>query len=189
MSLDPHPWAQELGSLYDHAWHRLLRGVHDRHASARHPTLATVSPDGMPKARTVVLRAADKSLARLEIHTNLHSSKIADLRARPVAALHVWDDGSRLQIRVEAEVEIASGTAVADTWARVPDRSRTAYSSSHTPGHPIPSALAYDNAPDLAVFAVLHLNIRTLDLLHLGADHRRARFTRESGWAGQWLVP
>ena len=189
MSPDPHPWAKELGSLYDHAWQRLQRGVHDRHAPARHPTLATVSPDGLPKARTVVLRAADKLQARLEIHTNLHSSKIADLMARPVAALHVWDNGSRLQIRAEAEVEIASGAAVADTWARVPDRSRTAYSSSHKPGHPIASALAYDNEPDPSVFAVLHLNIRSLELLHLGPDHRRAHFTRESGWAGQWLVP
>ncbi len=189
MSLDLHSWSNELGTLYDHAWQRLVRGVHDRHAPARHPTLATVSPDGLPKARTVVLRAADKSLGRLEIHTNLHSSKIADLMARPLAALHVWDNGSRLQIRVEADVEIASGADVAHTWARVPDRSRTAYSSSHTPGHPIPSALAYDNAPDPSVFAVLHLNIRSLDLLHLGSDHRRAQFTRENGWAGQWLVP
>lgn len=189
MSPDPHPWAQQLGSLYDHAWQRLVRGVHDRHAPARHPTLATVSPEGLPKARTVVLRAADKSQGRLEIHTNLHSSKVADLMARPVAALHVWDNDSRLQIRVEAEVEIASGAAVADTWAKVPDRSRTAYSSSHTPGQPIPSALDYDNDPDQSVFAVLHLNIRALDLLHLGADHRRAQFSRERDWTGQWLVP
>ncbi len=189
MNLDPHPWAQKLDTLYDHAWQRLVRGVHDRHAPARHPTLATVSPEGLPKARTVVLRAADRSQGRLEIHTNLHSSKIADLMARPVAALHVWDHGSRLQIRVEADVEIASGAAVADTWARVPDRSRTAYSSSHTPGHPIPSALAYDNEPDQSVFAVLQLNMRALDLLHLGTDHRRAQFTRERDWAGQWLVP
>jgi len=119
--------------------------VHERDAPARHPTLATVSPDGLPKARTVVLRAADKSVGRLEIHTNLHSSTVADLMAMPVAALHVWDEGSRLQIRVAAEVEIASGAAVAQIWARVPERSRTAYGSSHIPRHPIPSALAYDN--------------------------------------------
>ena len=189
MSLDPHPWARDLASLYDHAWQRLVCGVHDRHAPARHPTLATVSPDGLPKARTVVLRAADKSLGRLEIHTNLHSSKVADLMAMPVAALHVWDERSRLQIRVAAEVEIASGAAVAHIWARVSERSRTAYGSSHIPGHPIPSALAYDNEPDPSVFGVLHLSIRSLELLHLGPDHRRAQFSRESGWAGQWLVP
>jgi pyridoxamine 5'-phosphate oxidase len=189
MSPDPHPWAQQLDTLRDQAWQRLVRGVHDRHAPARHPTLATVSPEGLPNARTVVLRAADKLQGRLEIHTNLHSSKIVDLMAKPVAALHVWDNGSRLQIRVEADVEIAYGADVAATWARVPAQSRTAYSSSHRPGHPIPDALAYDNQPDPAVFAVLHLNVRALDLLHLGLHHRRARFQREDQWAGQWLAP
>ena len=113
MTADPHSWARELVTLHDHAWQRLLRGVHDRHAPARHPTLATVTPDGLPAARTVVLRAADQSAGRLELHTNLHSAKIADLRATPVAALHVWDNGSRLQIRLEADVAIATGPEVA----------------------------------------------------------------------------
>jgi pyridoxine/pyridoxamine 5'-phosphate oxidase len=189
MTLDPHPWAQQLGTLYDHGWQRLIRGVHDRHAPARHPTLATVSPDGWPKARTVVLRAADKLQSRLELHTNLYSSKITDLMATPVAALLVWDSDARLQIRVEAEVEIACGPDVAASWAKVPVRSRTAYSSSQRPGHPIPDALAYDHQPDPAVFAVLQLHIRALDLLHLGTHHRRAEFKRENHWAGQWLAP
>lgn len=189
MTLDPHPWARELVTLHDHAWQRLVRGVHDRHAPARHPTLATVSPDGLPTARTVVLRAADPSTGRLELHTNLHSAKIADLMATPVAALHVWDHGSRLQIRLEADVAIATGPEVAAAWARVPEHSRSAYSSSQRPGHPIPGALDYDQQADPAVFAVLSLSIRSMELLHLGADHRRAQFTRASHWAGQWLVP
>ena len=56
MIANPHPWSEQLDTLHTHAWHRLIRGVHDRHAPARHPTLATVSPDGMPQARTAVLR-------------------------------------------------------------------------------------------------------------------------------------
>jgi pyridoxamine 5'-phosphate oxidase len=189
MTLDPHPWASELVTLHAHAWQRLVRGVHDRHAPARHPTLATVSSDGLPATRTVVLRAADPSTGRLELHTNLYSAKIADLMATPVAALHVWDHGSRLQIRLEADVAIATGPEVAAAWARVPEHSRSAYSSSQRPGHPIPGALDYDQQADPAVFAVLSLTIRSMELLHLGADHRRAQFTRASDWAGQWLVP
>jgi hypothetical protein len=34
---DPHPWASALDTLFAHAWHRLVRGVHDRHAPARQP--------------------------------------------------------------------------------------------------------------------------------------------------------
>lgn len=46
-----------------------MRGVDDRHAPARHPTLATVNSEGKPQARTVVLRAADQRSATLDIHT------------------------------------------------------------------------------------------------------------------------
>ncbi|MFP3387127.1 pyridoxamine 5'-phosphate oxidase family protein, partial [Tritonibacter sp. SIMBA_163] len=54
----------------------MIRGVHDRHAPARHPTLATVSPAGMPQARTVVLRGADKQAATLTLYTDVHSDKV-----------------------------------------------------------------------------------------------------------------
>lgn len=189
MNADPHPWARELGTLYDHAWHRLIRGVQDRHAPARHPTLATVSSEGLPQARTVVLRKADRTSGRLEIHTNLFSPKVAELRATPVAALHVWDSGSRLQIRVQADAVIASGDDVAETWSRVPERSRTAYSRSSVPGSLIPEATACEPAPDAAAFAVVHLHIRLMDLLHLGPQHRRAQFVRDGGWVGHWVAP
>jgi hypothetical protein len=189
MNADPHPWARELGTLYDHAWHRLIRGVHDRHSPARHPTLATVSSEGLPQARTVVLRKADRTNGRLEIHTNLFSPKVAELKATPVAALHVWDSGSRLQIRVQADAVIALGDDVAETWSRVPERSRTAYSRSSVPGSLIPEATAYEPTPDAAAFAVVHLDIRLMDLLHLGPQHRRAQFVRDGGWVGHWVTP
>ena len=189
MTLDPHPWAHALDTLHDHAWQRLIRGVHDRHAPARHPTLATVSPDGWPQARTVVLRAADRAHRTLEIHTHLQSPKILDLQAVPRAALHVWDSGSRLQIRIQADVVISQGVEVETRWAKVPEQSREAYSRSERPGQPIPSALAYQPQPDLSAFAVLHLHIRAMDLLHLGKRHQRALFSPNNGWAGQWLAP
>ncbi len=189
MSVDLYAWAEELDSLHAHAWQRLVRGVHDRHAPARHPTLATVSPEGWPQARTVVLRAADRVNRTLQIHTNLYSPKIAHLTATPIAALHVWDSRQRLQIRLHADVEIGHGAAVASTWSAVPERSRVAYSRSQSPGQLMHTALAYEAQPDQAAFAVLRLHVRMMDLLHLGPNHRRAQFSRDLGWAGRWLAP
>jgi pyridoxine/pyridoxamine 5'-phosphate oxidase len=137
----------------------------------------------------VVLRAADRLNGRLEIHTNSYSAKIADLTATPVAALHIWDTRSSLQIRLQADVTIAQGAQVASAWSAVPERSRMAYSCNQLPGQPIATALAYEPQPDPAAFAVLHLDIRVMDLLHLGPDHRRAQFSRDLDWAGQWLAP
>ena len=42
MTTDPHAWAANLDTLYAQVWARLVRGVGDRHAPARHPTFATV---------------------------------------------------------------------------------------------------------------------------------------------------
>ena len=189
MKPDPHPWATDLSQLYTEVWLRLSRGVHDRHAPARHPTLATVTPDGRPQARTVVLRAADKLAGTLDIHTDLRSAKVRDLRATPFAALHVWDASAHLQMRLEVLVTILTGQDVAATWAGVPEASRLSYGSSPAPGQPIEQGLAYTKAPDPASFAVLRLSVQTVDALHLGPDHRRARFDRVDDWAGAWLAP
>jgi pyridoxamine 5'-phosphate oxidase len=189
MKADPHPWACDLSQLYAEVWLRLSRGVHDRHAPARHPTLATVTPDGRPQARTVVLRAADKLAGTLDIHTDLRSAKVGDLRATPFAALHVWDASAHLQMRLEARVTILTGQDVAAIWADVPAASRLSYGSIPAPGQPIAQALDYTKAADAESFVVLRLCVLTIDALHLGPNHRRARFDRNDNWAGEWLAP
>lgn len=189
MSRDPHPWAVSLASLNEQVWTGLVRGAHDRRAPARHPTLATVTCDGLPSVRTVVLRSVDRPTACLDIHTDLLSAKVAELRARPHAALHVWDQSAHLQVRLDADVAILSGAEAAGTWARVPEESRTSYGSIPEPGQPIESALAHTKNSDPDAFAVLRLQVLKIDALHLGREHRRARFDRSNGWQGQWLVP
>lgn len=189
MTFDPHPWAQTLPGLYDQAWTLLARGVRDRRSAARHVVLATVTPQGRPQARTVVLRAADRDAGTLDIHTDLLSAKVADLRATPWAAVHVWDSSAHLQLRLEAEVSILTGAQTVPVWQKVPEPARLSYGSTPPPGHPVPEALAYRKAPDPSVFAILRLTVHKMDLVHLGPDHRRAEFERHDGWAGQWLAP
>ena len=92
-------------------------------------------------------------------------------------------------MRIDVAAEILSGDVVAATWARVPDMSRQGYGKRPAPGQPISDALAYTKHADIRSFAVLRLNVQAVDALHLGRDHRRARFERSEGWAGQWLVP
>ena len=189
MMTDPHPWAADLALLHAQVWIRLVRGVGDRHAPARHPTMATVAPDGLPELRTVVLRAADPAAGTLDIHTDLRSAKVAALRHAPNAALHVWDSATNLQTRIKATVDILTGEAVAALWARVPQTSQAGYGTQPAPGTPIKDALDYLKAPDPSAFAVLRFTVLAIDALHLGPQHRRARFDRTNGWLGQWLAP
>ncbi|MBP5981750.1 MAG: pyridoxamine 5'-phosphate oxidase family protein [Halomonas sp.] len=189
MAFSPQPWTEELPQLYDYLWERLIQGVNDRHAPTRHPTLATVSESGMPQARTVVLRSADKQAATLAIYTDIHSDKINALHANPVAALHVWDTHEKLQTRIEASATILTGEAVREQWQRLPEHARSAYSSGPAPGEPIADSLAYTKTPDETAFAVLLFEIQAIEALHLGQHHRRAVFKRADSWVGQWLVP
>lgn len=182
-------WFETLDGLQTRLWQSLGRGVADRLHPARHPTLATISPDGWPEARTVVLRSADPEAAMLTAHTDLHSSKVAGLRASPRAALHIWIPKVRLQLRLTCLVSMRHGAEVADIWAKVPDLSRQSYGITPAPGTPINDALAYVKAPDPATFTVLDFSVVHIDIVHLGTVHRRARFLRDADWAGEWLVP
>lgn len=187
---DPNEiWAERLDTLLDTAWARLVRGVRDKRAPARHVTLATLGMGGWPQARTVVLRGADKAAARLEVHTDLRSTKAAELQADTRATLHVWDPRVHLQIRAEVRADLLSGSQVLERWGRVPEGSRMAYGSTPAPGQPIAEALNYSKNPTAQDFAVVIFLVQAFDLVHLGRDHRRARFERADGWAGAWLAP
>jgi pyridoxamine 5'-phosphate oxidase len=188
-STDPHPWAADLETLHAQVWARLVRGVGDRHAPARHPTFATVSPNGRPEARTVVLRAANEAAATLDIHTDLRSAKVTALRANPRAELHVWDGSAHLQTRAEVTVTILTGAEVALYWDKLPEVAKLNYGTTPAPGEPIIDALAYLKEPDQAIYAVLRCSIEALDVVHLGPHHRRARFDYKNNRKGQWLVP
>jgi len=182
-------WHTTLPGLHARAWDILTRGPADRHSPARHIALATTAPDGTPELRTVVLRAADRTTATLDIHTDLRSAKITALRHTPTAQTLAWDPRAHLQIRATGTATILTGPEAAALWARVPEASRPAYGATPPPSTPIPEALAYTHTDGASAFAVIRLTLPTLDLLNLGDSHRRARFDRADDWRGQWLSP
>ena len=50
----------DLNEFVDYAWSLLTRGVVDKKSVAKNPTFSTISEDGFPTMRTVVLRRADR---------------------------------------------------------------------------------------------------------------------------------
>lgn len=182
-------WFETLHGLHAQVWHQLNRGVTDRDAPARHPTLATVSPAGWPEARTVVLRRAVQDQALLEIYTDVQSDKVASLRDVPRAALHVWDPALNLQLRIQADVALTAGDKVTDRWDPLPEDARQNYGITPTPGTAMAGALDYVKSPEQSRFCVLSLHLTHFDVVHLGEWHRRAVFSRSNDWQGQWVAP
>lgn len=96
-AVDPDPFRQ------------FERWFNDAEAAAIHEanamTVATVSPEGQPSARTVLLKGMDEGFI---FYTNYESRKGHDLKQNPKAALlFFWKELQR-QIRIEGEVERVS---------------------------------------------------------------------------------
>ena len=66
-------------------------------------TLATISPDGFPSARIVLLKHFDA--AGFVFYTNYHSTKGQHLQQNPRAALVFWWAKLERQVRIEGKVE------------------------------------------------------------------------------------
>ena len=182
-------WFETLDGLQERVWARLAMAA----LQSDLVTFATVSPDGEPEARTVVLRDADPESGTLEIYTDLESAKVSSLRHQPRASVLLWDADLNLQIRAQSAVTVLTGDAVAERWDDVPDHSRFSYGMTPPPGNVITASDAYVKAPDQAVFAVLSCRVDTIDVVHLGTPHRRAGFRRDPSRGGDlvanWLAP
>lgn len=71
-------------------------------------TLATITADGMPNARVVLLKGVDA--AGFRFFTNYQSQKGDELAANPVATLVFYWDVLHRQVRVHGQVERLSAT-------------------------------------------------------------------------------
>lgn len=95
--------------------------------------LSTVSPDGGPDARTVLLTEFDDE--GLYFHTDSRSRKVADLAANPAVALtFLWPNFTR-QLIVRGLAAVASRTEQEDAFSR-----RSPYLKQ----------LAWQNSPEFA---------------------------------------
>lgn len=183
-------WYADLAATLDEVWQRLGRGVADAKSAARHPTLATIGPDEAPRLRTCVLRAASRTGAHLDVHSDVRAGKIDEIRARPRVSLHVWDARANLQLRLGGAAAILTGDAVADIWRAVPTKARSNYGGAPAPATPLDDPSDHDAEIDPGCFAVVRTTLDAIETLHLGQDrHRRAVFEAATGWRGRWLAP
>jgi hypothetical protein len=196
----------EPGEQLAHVWAR-LEGAVTRARDAFHtPVLGTVrAEDGHCGLRTVVLRRVEPSLRRLACHTDLRSSKVADLRCSPRASWLFYDRDARLQVRAGGAVTLHTDDGLADEqWRAARLSSRRCYLSEPGPGQvldgpevTLPGDLA-DRVPTEAEvnagrgnFAVIACTVDDIDCLMLRYQgHRRLRFRwRTDRWHGRWVAP
>jgi hypothetical protein len=191
--MKPPPAA--LADALAEAFRLLARAVADRRSPLHTPTLGTVSADGAPNLRTVVLRAFDPDRRSLRIHTDRRSPKAAEIAARPRVMLHGYDAGARVQLRLDCRASLHLDDPIADAaWAASREMSRLCYAAPHPPGTPIEAPLPApaDPVAGRGNFAAVMLVFDSLDWLHLAhTGHRRARFAWDAAGrlSATWLAP
>ncbi|MCH2078466.1 MAG: pyridoxamine 5'-phosphate oxidase family protein [Rhodobacteraceae bacterium] len=180
-------WYETLDGVYGRAWSLLIRGTNDPKHDARTPTLATMSATG-PQQRTLVLRQTDKEGGRIILYTDKASAKVGEIIADPRVSLHVWDKRSQIQLRLAATASLAPGDP--KLWEKMPEGAREVYGVEPPPGTPLEDPLSFERTSNADKFLCVTLTLHEIELVTLAPDpHRRARFRRVDGWAGQWLAP
>lgn len=132
-------------------------------------TLATVSPDGRPSTRMVLLK--DHGPAGFVFYTNFNSAKGQDLQANPNASLCFYWKSLRRQVRVDGPVTPVS-EAEADAYFATRPRGSQIGAWASAQSQPVDSR------------AVLEDRVRTLEAEYDGRD-----VPRPPHWSGFRLVP
>jgi general stress protein 26 len=168
-------------------WNALQHAVVRRDHGWRTPVLATTDAEGLPDARTVVLRAADPVTQTLRVFSDRRSPKVAQLKRNPEAVLVFWCPQLSWQLRARVAAQVDESSEQLDQiWADIRETGAAAdYLTAEAPGDALSSQAP--RAADEHALCVLEFRTQSLDWLMLSREgHRRARL--EDGHL-VWLTP
>jgi pyridoxamine 5'-phosphate oxidase len=187
----------DLPSILTQCWMLLTRGKADRKHGFHHPIVASVTAEGTPRSRVVVLRGVDVAAATLRFHTDVRSAKWGELEARPAVSALFYDEHARVQLRVDGLAGLHHGDAVAGAaWTSSQRMSRICYGMEPGPGVLATGPDTYmlpesDDAIAMGQvnFGAVVIKVKRIEWLFLRSlQNQRALFDLEAG-AAHWLVP
>ncbi len=186
------------------AWDMLEKGAASAKQAFHTPVLATVSADGAPQARTIVMREADRGTRMLRGNTDQRAPKAHQIANDSRVQLLFYDVAAKVQIRVTAQAElITEGPTRTEAWATSMPGSKVCYLAEGAPGThkdaPTSGLPDYADrgqrvAPDkleegMKNFAVIRFSVEAIDWLYLDSNgHRRAQFDYVAK-TKSWVIP
>ena len=188
---------QDLVLLETAIWQLLARGAVDSRHAFKLCSLATVTPQGLPDTRMVVLRQCDKALKTLSFHTDARSGKMGQLAGQPQVCMLFWDPKQSLQLRVYglAQLHHLNETALAKVQ-NLPAGQKELFGFEAAPGSVrVATGVSPTFKEELVArhFCWINLKVTRIDALHLGRSgvHTRACFeyAENDSIARYWLVP
>ncbi|MCC6336834.1 MAG: pyridoxamine 5'-phosphate oxidase family protein [Myxococcales bacterium] len=158
--------------------------------------VATVSPEGTPAIRTVILRGVTGQGALFFV-TDLRSQKAEHLAENHRISVLAWYAHTREQFRFTGKAEVHNGYATgqwamtrAQLWTGLNEADRAAFLGP-PPGRGFvaPHHVELPEAPP-AEFCVVSVEVTEVDWLTVGPPHRRVHFRlMGNAWVEELLVP
>ena len=169
---------KDLRAIETETWHAIEAACTGPRTPLTWFSLATVSANGRPQQRTVVLRDVDANARRLVLFTDIRTPKIAELTTNPNVACLFLDSEAMLQYRLEGTASVLeSGDIWQSYWNMLSENGKRDYASLGIPGETTDSETAYDTNLAKANFAVIEITCETLDWLKLArGGHKRIQF-------------
>ena len=200
-------FVNDLGLSLQKAWELLSEGATDRHSPLHTPAVATITAAGTPSQRIMVLRAAVPDSRRLRFNTDSRASKVADIGLGSAVSVLGYHPDAKVQLRLAGTAVVQSAGSEADAaWAQASLYGQRCYLVGPAPGQAVDAPTSgldpalegvkptpEQVAPARAHFAILLVEVQTIEWLYLAHDgHRRATFRWNpdtNRWDGRWLVP
>jgi pyridoxine/pyridoxamine 5'-phosphate oxidase len=195
---------KKLDDLWEATWRLLHRGQSDPKSAYSTPVVATVSPEGKPHSRTLVLRKALKDQGQLWCYTDRRSQKAIDLTGeRACMSWTFWDRKQKIQLNASGPTTWLDTELATERFRQLPKHSRKSYATLAAPGRPLPAysdGLPVDwdqrevSETDYASehFGILCTTLDRMEILQLRREgHRRMLAERREGgeWLFSWIVP
>lgn len=187
-----------LTETLDQAWACMAAGAAPGRSRFSMVQVASIGEDGAPRARTVVIRAADADTRTLAFHTDRRSPKVRELMADPRVTVIGYDMEAGQQVRIQgiAHLHIGDSEALA-AWGGVRPDARLNYSGDFAPGQVLDdphtgAALPLDDPKGgFDKFCRVVVEVQTIDWLNLAAEgHCRAVHVWSGNrWDSAWVAP
>jgi pyridoxamine 5'-phosphate oxidase len=186
-----------LPEVLQQCWTLLTRGKADRRHGFHHPVVSSVTAEGKPRSRVVILRGVDVPAQTLRFHTDVRSAKWQELAERPAISMLFYDAGARVQLRVDGAATMHDHDDIAEAaWGFSQRMSRVCYGSMPGPGMAIKELQDYAlPASDEAIsagrvnFGAVVVKVEQIEWLFLKSlQNQRAHFNVLRG-TSSWLVP
>ncbi|MEP3224538.1 MAG: pyridoxamine 5'-phosphate oxidase family protein [Parasphingorhabdus sp.] len=204
---EKHLFLDDLSASFEESWKLLFDAANNRKSPMHTLAVATISQDGGPSQRIMVLRDTNKNSRALRFHTDSRALKTSEVAQQNLASILAYHSDAKVQLRLKGTARIETDTEDCEAaWQEASLYGKRCYLADPAPGtevdHPT-SGLDPDmegRKPDIddviparENFAIMLIEVEHIEWLYLAhTGHRRALFSWDANqklWDKKWLVP